>query len=114
MKQLDLFEYQPTENQMQATGMSAPSGAPHIIAFPQSRNVGRVRHVATKFLEREGKLRDSYWRRILDNLAAQLERAGLTELQIEHQVDGFTRAMQTEIDLRCCYRGTSGSGDGAA
>lgn len=114
MTQLDLFDTPTSEAKTEQTTVGAPAGGAIIIAFPQGRNIGRVRHVATKFLaQAEGRPRDAYWRRIINNLVGQLEKAGIDQQEIEHQVADFHYAVQAELDLRTCYRG-QGTGDGAA
>lgn len=98
MKQMDLFEQSTApENVMAPASVGAPPAGAAIIAFPQSRNVGRARHVAEKLEARQGKAKDSYWRRVCNDLAAMLYRAGIDDRQVEAQIQAFHDAVSLEL-----------------
>lgn len=98
MKQLDLFDQSAAlEDIMAQASVGAPTGGAAIIAFPQSRNVGRARRVAEKLEARQGKAKDSYWRRVCNDLASMLYRAGIDDRQVEAQIQAFHDAVSLEL-----------------
>lgn len=77
--------------------IAAPSGA-LLIPFPQSRNVGKARHVAALLLKRRSaKDQDSYWSTAVGGLHRQLAKSGFDEEAIERQIIAFRSAVQAEI-----------------
>jgi len=69
-----------------------------IIAFPQDRNIGKARHVASVFLKRvSDRDRQSYWRRVVQSLRDQFLRNGLDEQETNRQIDIFRSAVQSEV-----------------
>lgn len=103
MKQLDLFDIPEAVAVMPPDAIGAPPAGAAIIPFPQSRNVGRVRHVAAKLNEREGRALESYWRRSINDLASMLTRSGLDHHQVESQILAFRDAVGIELyRLDCC------------
>jgi hypothetical protein len=97
MKQLDLFDISEAVAVMPPDAAGAPPAGAAIIAFPQARNAGRVRRVAAKLMERDGKARESYWRRSINDLASMLSKAGLDQQQIETQILAFREAVGIEM-----------------
>jgi len=95
MMQLDLFETGQAATQEAVAG-APPSGAT-IIPFPQQRNIGRARHVALKLAAREGKSKESYWRRSCADLASMLSKAGLNQQEVELQLSAFRDAVGVEL-----------------
>lgn len=77
--------------------VDAPSGGATIIAFPQDRNMGRIRRVALKLTERTGKLQESYWARSCNDLASMLLKAGHTIDQVDAQINAFHGAVSLEL-----------------
>ncbi|MGV8952822.1 MAG: DUF6074 family protein [Cypionkella sp.] len=99
MTQGDLFD-SPTPGVIvsKATDVGgAPSGGATIIAFPQNRNVGRIRRVALKLSERDGKLKEAYWNRSCNDLASMLIKAGLSEAHVQAQLYAFHEAVNSEL-----------------
>lgn len=74
-----------------------------VIAFPQSRRVGRIRHVAKRLQEKRGEAYQRYWSLTIGTLQKQLERAGLQPADIEHEVAAFRDAVQVELN-RMAFR----------
>lgn len=98
MMQLDLFDYSPpSETIIEPAVVGAPAGGATIIPFPQDRNLGRVRRVAVKLSERDGKLRESYWTRSCNDLASMLVKAGHSEQQIATQLSAYYSAVCLEL-----------------
>ncbi|WP_404404911.1 DUF6074 family protein [Pelagibacterium halotolerans] len=76
---------------------TAPTGA-LIIPFPQDRNVGKARHVASLILKRRTqKDQESYWRQVCQRMAGSMAKAGLDNEQIEAQLVAFRRAVSNEM-----------------
>lgn len=99
MTQLDLFDIPPASEIILApTTVGAPPVGAAIIAFPQNRNIGKARHVAAKILERDGKAKEAYWRRICTDMASMLGRAGHSDGQVTFQIMGFHDAVCVEMD----------------
>lgn len=98
MKQLDLFDSppKPSGDGVPSAVGAPPSGAT-VIPFPQQRNIGRARHVAQKLVAREGKSKQSYWRRSCADLASMLSRAGLNQQDVERQLSAFRDAVGVEL-----------------
>lgn len=83
----DLFDTEPR----------APATAT-VIAWPLDRDVGRVRHVARLLLSKPTeKQRDTYWRSTCNRLAGVLLKNGLTENDVERQLDRFHAAVCLEL-----------------
>lgn len=83
-----------------------------VLVFPLQRRVGRVRHVASKLLDKQGELANTYWRQIVTSLTSQMERAGISEAEIDRELKSFFDAVQSEM-ARLTYRGQQ-PGGGAA
>lgn len=83
-----------------------------VLVFPHDRRVGRVRHVASKLLDKRGDTADAYWRQTVSALANQMERAGIPDCHVHREIHAFFDAVQGEM-LRLTYRGQR-PGGGAA
>lgn len=77
--------------------VGAPAGVATIIPFPQDRNMGRVRRVALKLTERDGKLKESYWTRSCNDLSSMLLKAGHSQQQVDSQLYAFRDAVGLEL-----------------
>lgn len=70
-----------------------------LIIFPQSRNVGKARHVAKLYWSKGSpKEREIYWRMIVSRLAACLAKCGFSQPTIDQQINSFRFAVQDELD----------------
>jgi len=84
-----------------------------VIPFPTSKRVGLIRRVA-EFIqfsrtEQEGK---AYWRRTIDGMIRQMERAGVPDERIEKEVDTFHDCVQAQMH-RIARRPRQPGGDAA-
>lgn len=85
-EQLDLLSWEP------------PALPADVLAFPQSRNRTRVRHVVDLLMKRRSQQSTQRcYDRELRNLAEALRSAGLSSAQIDKELDGFTAAVNLEL-----------------
>lgn len=98
MKQLDLF----CQETVLSGSVDAPPSGAVIVPFPQQRNIGRARHVAQKLRQRDGKSKESYWRRSCADLAAVLSKSGLGSRDVEQQLLSFRDAVGVELGRMPC------------
>jgi len=110
--QLDLFSTHKVLEAVPTAVDALPSGA-SIIPFPQSRNIGRVRHVAAKLIARDGKAREAYWRRSINDLASMLRKSGHGVTQVQQQLTIFRDSVGAELQ-RLNATGTPRRPNGAA
>ncbi|MFI0847324.1 DUF6074 family protein [Mesorhizobium sp. IMUNJ 23232] len=75
-----------------------------IIAFPQAKRIGKVRHVVGKLENQSEKQRHNYWGGTLFELERKLEEIGFPETVIEAEVGAFTDAVNAEIRRRDARR----------
>ncbi|ATN34123.1 hypothetical protein ACO34A_09925 [Rhizobium sp. ACO-34A] len=72
-----------------------------IVIFPIAARVGKARHVASKLDGMVGptkqKARDGYWKERCKDLAAELEKRGLSEEQIAAAILDFRDAVEVEM-----------------
>jgi len=71
-----------------------------IIPFPQSRNIGKARHVAERWLQKSGRVQESYWTSVIGGMAGVMVRIGFPDDVIARETEAFRRAVQAEIDRR--------------
>lgn len=97
--QLELFDARGVERLRPASDNSVEAHAytARIIAFPQHRNVGRIRHVAALAASKSGRARDSYWVQARRALEATLTAAGLPPAEVRLQVMEFRDAVSAEL-----------------
>ncbi|CVI14818.1 conserved hypothetical protein [Agrobacterium fabacearum CFBP 5771] len=76
-----------------------------LIVFPLSAQIGRVRHVAGKYLEQSNEdAQARYWRVIEDNLRKLLIKHGCADAEISRHILVFREAVQKEINQRAKQR----------
>ncbi|WP_029042576.1 DUF6074 family protein [Cucumibacter marinus] len=79
-------------------GTRAPSGA-RVIPFPQDRNVGKARHVASLIRRKSSdKERESYWRQVVQRMAKSMTKAGLNDEQVQTQLVAFRNAVEQQLN----------------
>src|SRR5215217_819453 len=79
-----------------ATGRSLVA---ELIMFPQARNVGKARHVAKLYRGKASpKERETYWRMVVNRLAAGMAKSGFSQSAINQQVGNFRNAVQDQLD----------------
>jgi hypothetical protein len=82
-----------------------------LVCFPQERNIGKARRVASVYLgKRTEKARSSYWGDTCNRLQWTMQRCGFIDHEIERQIQAFKWAVEEELD-RLSQRG---NGPGAA
>lgn len=81
-----------------------------VIAFPQSRRVGRIRHVAERLLEKRGEAYQRYWSLTVGTLRNQLLKVSLKPAEIETQLEAFRRAVEAELNRRVFQRSLDDGG----
>ncbi|WAJ30964.1 DUF6074 family protein [Antarcticirhabdus aurantiaca] len=82
--QPDLFDWQPP--------------AATVIPFPTSKRVGLIRRTAARIVEsRTQKEADAIWRRTVDDMARQMERAGIGEVRIDVELTALREGVQVEM-----------------
>ncbi|MGP4686529.1 DUF6074 family protein [Agrobacterium pusense] len=88
------------------TKLKLPEPPPFkLIVFPLPAQIGRVRHVADKYLDQPNQeARARYWRVIVDNLRKWLTKHGCTDAEISGHVLAFREAVQKEINRRAKKR----------
>ena len=70
-----------------------------LIIFPQSRNVGKARHVAELYWSKVSpKEREIYWRMVVNRLAAGMARCGFSQPAIDQQINSFRNAVQDQLN----------------
>lgn len=73
---------------------------PKVVPFPQSRNIGKARHVAERWLAKSTKrARQTYWRMIADRYATVMIRVGLSEEEVDRQITDFCLLVEEQIAL---------------
>lgn len=114
-QQLDLFSWNPPEFTAAAVTMvGAPPRGAAIVPFPLNRNGRKIRHVAQILAKREGRAAESYWHRIIGDLAAMLVRAGIDDGEIHSQLMAFRAAVELEMRRRNACAGATQYPGGAA
>jgi hypothetical protein len=82
----------------------------HLIPFPLSRRIGKVRDVAMKLLEKTTDRHADYYRnQVADALFKQLSKLGVPEIEQDEQVGAFFCKVEQEIS-RLTYRGSKPGG----
>lgn len=75
-----------------------------VIVFPMARRSGRIRDVALKMLDKPTeRAASSYRNQLTATLVKQLEKAGLSDEDLDEYVGEFWSAVQVEIN-RLTYR----------
>jgi len=69
-----------------------------LICFPQSRNVGKARHVAATMDRRQpGRSRDAYWNTIQKQMVEKLRGLDFQQAEIDRQLSAFTDAVNRAV-----------------
>lgn len=93
--QLDLLEWQP--------------GQAQVIPFPAQKRVGHIRRTADRIVtSRTDREARAFWKRAVEGLWRQMEKAGVPEDRIEFEVDTFACCVQAEV-TRLSMAGTGGA-----
>jgi hypothetical protein len=72
-----------------------------LIIFPQSRNVGKARHVAAIYRDKSSpREREIYWRMVVNRLAGCMVKCGFSQSTIDQQINNFHNAVQNQLDAR--------------
>lgn len=71
-----------------------------VIPFPARHRVGKVRHVSEVLYRKRGHDADAYWRRIVNDLRRQMERAGIPSDRIDAEARDFFDAVQADLQRR--------------
>ena len=70
-----------------------------LVAFPQSRNIGKARHVAALWLSKASQIeRERYWRLVTARFSEAISRVGFDEAVINSQVSDFAALVEFEIN----------------
>lgn len=84
-----------------------------MLAFPLTRQVGKVRDTARKLAEKQTEKHAEYYRsQVTDGLTKRLARLGVPAEQQSSMIAQFWQAVEIEV-ARLTYRGSK-PGDGAA
>ncbi|SOC94017.1 hypothetical protein SAMN05216358_4217 [Rhizobium sp. AN5] len=88
------------------TKLKLPEPQPFkLIVFPLPAQIGKVRHVAGKYLDQPNQEAQArYWRVIVDNIRKMLTKHGCTDAEISRHVLAFREAVQKEINRRAKKR----------
>ena len=74
-----------------------------VIPFPTKNRVGHIRRTADRiFYSRTNREAEAYWRRAIDGLRRQMEKAGVADLRIEAELRAFADSVQGEIRRMGC------------
>lgn len=81
--QLDLLSWRP---------------AVQVIPFPMRHRVGHIRRTAERIqFSRTQREADAYWKRAVDGIIRQMERAGVPDDRIDAEVATFQACVQAEV-----------------
>lgn len=84
-----------------------------LLAFPLVNRVGKIRDVAVKLMDKTTERHaNSYRDQVTVALIRQLEKIGLSEMEVDEQLGAFWEQVRIEM-IRLASRGY-GSGGGAA
>lgn len=78
-----------------------------IIAFPQAKRIGKVRHIVGKLENQSEKQRHNYWGGTLFELERKLQEIGFPKTVIAAEIKAFTDAVNSEIRRRSARRHAS-------
>ncbi len=93
--ELPLFAWQPSKQ---------------VLIFPLKKRVGKIRHTATKLVRKQGDDADLYWKQVVAANRKHLERVGMSEAEIDAELQTFFDAVQSELVRISLY----GRGNGGA
>jgi hypothetical protein len=69
-----------------------------IIPFPAKNRVGHIRRTADRiYFSRTAREAEAYWRRAVDGLRRQMEKAGIDDDRIEAELRTFHDCVQAEM-----------------
>lgn len=86
-----------------------------VIPFPARHRVGKARRVAEVLIGKRGRDADTYWRRTVETMLNQMERAGVPRAEAERQARDFFDAVQGEMHrMTYATRSTDGGPTGGA
>jgi hypothetical protein len=76
-----------------------------LIAFPLANRVGRIRHVASKLVDKTTDRHADYYRcQVNEGLVHHLQKLGLSRSSIDRELDRFWHEVDIEVS-RQAYRG---------
>ncbi|WP_062225688.1 DUF6074 family protein [Aureimonas frigidaquae] len=80
-----------------------------VIPFPARMRVGHIRRTADRIVNsRTDREAAHYWKRAVEGLWRQMEKAGVPENRIEVEVNAFACCVQAEV-TRISMAGTGGA-----
>ena len=68
-----------------------------VIPFPAGNRVGKIRRTAEILISSTNKAADYHWRRTVDDMTRQMERAGLDDGTIQEEIGNFQTCVQAEM-----------------
>lgn len=70
-----------------------------IFVFPQARRIGKIKRVAEVLLSKETfNAKNSYWKRIVEDLDHRLSNLGLSKEEVFREVSSFSGEVQRELN----------------
>lgn len=83
--------------------------AVEIVPFPARMRVGHIRRTADRIVNsRTDREAQAFWKRAVEGLWRQMEKAGVPEDRIDIEVAAFHRCVQAEV-TRISMAGTGGA-----
>lgn len=81
-----------------------------LIAFPMIYRVGKIRDVAFKMMDKTTDRHAEHYRgQVNEALIRQLEKIGLSEMEVDEQLGAFWQKVQAEM-IRMSYQGHGAGG----
>lgn len=86
-----------------------------LLAFPMINRVGKIRDVAMKMLDKSTDRHAEHYRnQVTEALVKHLERIGLSEVEVNTELDAFWQKVQEEMIRRTHSAAGSNNPKGAA
>ncbi|WP_425349327.1 DUF6074 family protein [Consotaella salsifontis] len=85
-----------------------------IIPFPGKNRVAKIRRAAEMLESTTDRGAAAYWRRLTDDMARQMARAGISAERIEAEIEDFFGEVLKEVHRHGGFGNRHGNGDGAA